>query len=355
DPIWQSFSQLATGVNQGRDVTPANIITQAIELVKIIFDKLDFKAESIMYIICGVIILIAIVFMAIELFIVYIKFFLMNICVFFALTLGALEQFKQIGLNPILSFIKIGIELFFIQGLIALSINSIEMMHVEISKEKTIELILTILATALIFVIVVKQVSGVIESIFQGTIGNNADVASGFKAIAATAMAGAAMATSGAGTIGGAFRAVQAARGLSEENGNSVLGNLAKSAQDTLKTNIDKGIEDLSKNSFGGKMADDLNAKTEDLKAQKENNILGEVGGAEENSNNINSESTYHSPINENLGNGNHIDIENDNTTPQEQDIESKEENDSKENNAEEINSEIEFEEQDKDTKKGEK
>ncbi|RAX58684.1 hypothetical protein CCZ01_02575 [Helicobacter monodelphidis] len=49
DPIWQSFSQLATGVNQGRDVTPANIITQAIELVKIIFDKLNFKAESIIY------------------------------------------------------------------------------------------------------------------------------------------------------------------------------------------------------------------------------------------------------------------------------------------------------------------
>ncbi|RAX57940.1 hypothetical protein CCZ01_04755, partial [Helicobacter monodelphidis] len=107
DPIWQSFSQLATGVNQGRDVTPANIITQAIELVEIIFDKLDlFKAQSIIYIICGVIILIAIVLMAIELFIVYIKFFLINICVFFALTLGALEQFKQIGLNPILSFIN---------------------------------------------------------------------------------------------------------------------------------------------------------------------------------------------------------------------------------------------------------
>lgn len=82
--------------------------------------------DSILKVICGVIILIAFVLMAVDLLIVYLKFFLMNVIVFFALALGGLNHFKQIGLNPVMTAIKVGVELFMIQGLMALSIIIIE-------------------------------------------------------------------------------------------------------------------------------------------------------------------------------------------------------------------------------------
>lgn len=108
-------------------VTPNNIISSAFVAVKGIFDSLEISefGTSLIKILCGLIILIAFTFMAIDLLMVYVKFYLMNVVIYFALALGGLEHYKQIGLNPIVAAIKVGIELFIIQALMSLALNSI--------------------------------------------------------------------------------------------------------------------------------------------------------------------------------------------------------------------------------------
>ncbi|WP_215432245.1 type IV secretion system protein, partial [Campylobacter coli] len=171
--IFNSFSQLATSVNNGTAVSPNNIIIQALSIVRKIIQSMDFwsPGDSILKVIAGVIILIAFVLMAIDLLIVYLKFFLMNVIVFFALALGGLSHFKQIGLNPITTAIKVGVELFMIQGLMALCINMIDTINNEITQNSSVEIILTILTTALIFCMITKMVPGIIEAVFNGSIG----------------------------------------------------------------------------------------------------------------------------------------------------------------------------------------
>ena len=93
--IFNSFSQLATNVNNGTSVTPQNIIEQALNIVGKIVHSMDFwsPGDSFLKVICGVVILIAFLLMAIDLLIVYLKFFLMNVIIYFALALGGLNHF----------------------------------------------------------------------------------------------------------------------------------------------------------------------------------------------------------------------------------------------------------------------
>ncbi|WP_241201394.1 type IV secretion system protein, partial [Campylobacter fetus] len=98
--LFDSFSQLATNVSS-INVTPNTIITNAFDIVMIILNSLDLNiVKSLFKIFAGLIILIAFVLMAIDLLIVYLKFYIMNIIIFFALALSGLERFKEIGLNP---------------------------------------------------------------------------------------------------------------------------------------------------------------------------------------------------------------------------------------------------------------
>ncbi|EAK0652408.1 P-type conjugative transfer protein TrbL, partial [Campylobacter jejuni] len=148
--IFNSFSQLATNVNNGTSVTPQNIIEQALNIVGKIVHSMDFwsPGDSFLKVICGVVILIAFLLMAIDLLIVYLKFFLMNVIIYFALALGGLNHFKQIGLNPIMSAIKIGVELFMIQGLMALCINMIETIDNEVAQNSGVDVVLRIFVTS---------------------------------------------------------------------------------------------------------------------------------------------------------------------------------------------------------------
>ncbi|PVX09594.1 P-type conjugative transfer protein TrbL, partial [Campylobacter jejuni] len=104
-----------------------NIITSGVEILLAIWDSAGLNiAKTLFLLICGLIILFGFLLMAIDLLIVYLKFFLMNVIIYFALALGGLSHFKQIGLNPITTAIKVGIELFMIQGLMGLCITIIE-------------------------------------------------------------------------------------------------------------------------------------------------------------------------------------------------------------------------------------
>ncbi|HEQ3584626.1 TPA: P-type conjugative transfer protein TrbL [Campylobacter coli] len=246
--IFNSFSQLATSVNNGISITPQNIIEQALNLVGKIIQSMDFwsPGDSILKVVAGVIILIAFVLMAIDLLIVYLKFFLMNVIVFFALALGGLSHFKQIGLNPIMTAIKVGVELFMIQGLMALSITMIDVINNEITQKSTANVILQILVVALIFCMITKMVPGIIEAVFNGSIGESAGASAGFRAVATMAAGAAAGAAVGAV---GATRAMNAAKALHLAEGGAggmdlvkgVAKNLAGAGGEHLRDNLTRG------------------------------------------------------------------------------------------------------------------
>ncbi|EAJ3374551.1 P-type conjugative transfer protein TrbL [Campylobacter coli] len=246
--IFNSFSQLATSVNNGISITPQNIIEQALNLVGKIIQSMDFwsPGDSILKVVAGVIILIAFVLMAIDLLIVYLKFFLMNVIVFFALALGGLSHFKQIGLNPIMTAIKVGVELFMIQGLMALSITMIDVINNEITQKSTADVILQILVVAFIFCMITKMVPGIIEAVFNGSIGESAGASAGFRAVATMAAGAAAGAAVGAV---GATRAMNAAKALHLAEGGAggmdlvkgVAKNLAGAGGEHLRDNLTRG------------------------------------------------------------------------------------------------------------------
>lgn len=245
--LFNSFSQLATGVSNGIKITPSNIVTSGVEILLSIWEAAGLNlAKTLFLLICGLIILIGFLLMAIDLLIVYLKFFLMNVIVFFALALGGLNHFKQIGLNPIMTAIKIGIELLMIQGLMALAINITNSAFKEIAQNLTIDLTLQILVIALIFCMITKMIPGIIEAVFNGSIGESAGAAAGFRAVA-TMAAGAA--TGAAVGAVGVTRAMNAAKALHLAEGGAggmdlvkgVAKNLASAGGEHLRDNLTRG------------------------------------------------------------------------------------------------------------------
>ncbi|WP_233939247.1 P-type conjugative transfer protein TrbL [Campylobacter coli] len=245
--LFNSFSQLATGVSNGIKITPSNIVTSGVEILLSIWEAAGLNlAKTLFLLICGLIILIGFLLMAIDLLIVYLKFFLMNVIVFFALALGGLNHFKQIGLNPIMTAIKIGIELLMIQGLMALAINITNSAFKEIAQNLTIDLTLQILVIALIFCMITKMVPGIIEAVFNGSIGESAGASAGFRAVA-TMAAGAA--TGAAVGAVGVTRAMNAAKALHLAEGGAggmdlvkgVAKNLASAGGEHLRDNLTRG------------------------------------------------------------------------------------------------------------------
>ncbi|ECO5370392.1 P-type conjugative transfer protein TrbL [Campylobacter coli] len=245
--LFNSFSQLATGVSNGIKITPSNIVTSGVEILLSIWEAAGLNlAKTLFLLICGLIILIGFLLMAIDLLIVYLKFFLMNVIVFFALALGGLNHFKQIGLNPIMTAIKIGIELLMIQGLMALAINITNSAFKEIAQNLTIDLTLQILVIALIFCMITKMVPGIIEAVFNGSIGESAGASAGFRAVATMAAGAAAGAAVGAV---GATRAMNAAKALHLAEGGAggmdlvkgVAKNLAGAGGEHLRDNLTRG------------------------------------------------------------------------------------------------------------------
>ena len=245
--IFDSFSQLATNVNHGTHITPSNIITSGVEILLAIWDSAGLNiAKTLFLLICGLIILFGFLLMAIDLLIVYLKFFLMNIIVFFTLTLGGLTHFKQIGLNPIMTAIKVGVELFMIQGIMAFCINVTNSSFKEISADLTVDLTLQILVLALIFCMITKMIPGLVEAVFNGTIGESAGASAGFRAVMATT---AGVVTGAAVGAVGATRAIKAAKDLHVAEGGAggmdlvkgVAKNLATASGEHLRDNLTKG------------------------------------------------------------------------------------------------------------------
>ncbi|BEK48766.1 P-type conjugative transfer protein TrbL [Campylobacter coli] len=290
--IFNSFSQLATNVNNGIDVKPNNIISTAIDVVITILQSASIfsPVQSFFIAISGIIILISFLLMAIDLLIVYLKFFLMNVIVFFALALGGLNHFKQIGLNPIMTAIKVGVELFMIQGLMGICFTMIGAIANEINQNITIENILIALVTPVIFCIITKMIPGIIEAVFNGSIGESAGAAAGFRAVA-TMAAGAAVGAA-AGAVG-ITRAMNAAKALHLAEGGKggmdlvkgVAKNLASAGAEHLRDNLTKGR-------MPNQMANRLQEKLKDIQGKTSEGGISSGSPKEE---------SYQSGINPNI------------------------------------------------------
>ncbi|EAK0327760.1 P-type conjugative transfer protein TrbL [Campylobacter coli] len=266
--IFNSFSQLATNVNNGIDVKPNNIISTAIDVVITILQSASIfsPVQSFFIAISGIIILISFLLMAIDLLIVYLKFFLMNVIVFFALALGGLNHFKQIGLNPIMTAIKVGVELFMIQGLMGICFTMIGAIANEINQNITIENILIALVTPVIFCIITKMIPGIIEAVFNGSIGESAGASAGFRAVA-TMAAGAA--TGAAVGAVGVTRAMNAAKALHLAEGGAGGMDLVKGVAKHLATSGGEHLRDnLTKGRMPHQMANRLQEKLKDIQGK---------------------------------------------------------------------------------------
>lgn len=273
--LLDSFSQLATNAT-GTAVLPETIITSGAEIILGIWDATGWNIPKTLFLLlCGLIILFGFVLMAIDLLIAYLKFYIMNIIIFFALALSGLERFKEIGLNPVMTAIKVGVELFMIQAFMGLCVNITDKAFYELSQNMTVDLILQIVIIALIFCMITKMIPGLIEAVFNGSIGDSAGSAAGFRAVAA--MAAGAVATGVAGAVG-VTRAMNAAKALHLAEGGKGGMDLVKGVAKNLATT---GGEHLKDNFRHGRMPNDIaNRLQEKAKSTMNSNLSGGFGGS---------------------------------------------------------------------------
>jgi len=283
DYIQNSFSILSHQAS-GHIVTPDNVITGAIDIFTTIWEGISVFSpfKNLVVLLVGVLIVLAFVFMAIDLMIVYIKFYLMQVVIYFALALGGMEHFRQTAFNPILTAVKVGIELFVIQAMMGFAMSHIQNIVLELQTNMDIELIMQALVTSMIFAVVTKLVPTVIEAVMSGGIGDTHMTSSGFKQVAAmTAGAVVGATASGVANTVGVTRAMQAAMDLHEAKGgdSSFMGTakgmakeMGSAYSDHLKGNFVKGRTSNS-------MANVMEEKFKNMNNSKDPNMSGTISG----------------------------------------------------------------------------
>lgn len=281
DILKMGFNKLATNTTY-IEITPATILSKALSIVGAIFDSMDFwsPGDSFLKAIIGVIVLAAFCLMAIDLLIVYLKFYLLNIICYFAFALGGLSHFKQLGLNPVLAAIKIGIELFLISAFMGLCVKfMIDLINAKIN----IEYLMSILAMALIFCMITKMIPGMIEAVMNGGIGETAGASASFRAVAATAAGIAAGVAIGGGSK--TIRALSEANKLNNATGaNEGKGKFGKFGN-AIKTAYNETKEQHKANFGRTQVSESLREKTRAAQASKaEGTISGDKNNNKNNS-----------------------------------------------------------------------
>lgn len=274
--LYTGFHQLALNVTY-INITPSTILDKALSIVGAIIKSMSVMSigDSLFKIIIGIIVLIAFCLMAIDLLIVYLKFYLLNIICYFAFALGGLSHFKQLGLNPVLAAVKIGIELFLISAFMGLCVN---FMIDLIDKEINTDYLMSLLVMALIFCMITKMIPGMIEAVMNGGIGETAGASASFRAVTA---ASAGIATGiAAGIVAGSSktaRVLNEAKKLNDATGfNEGKRTLSKTAG-AFKTAYNEIKEDYKSNFGKTQISESLREKTRKAQASSaEGTISGE-------------------------------------------------------------------------------
>jgi len=237
DTIPQSFGRLADNINAlPQRITPDAILEQGFNIVSTIWEGTswyDSFGDSVGLMIAGLIILLAFILMTAIFFTVLVKLYFLLVGAYFILALGGLSYTRTMGVNAIIAVFKAGFELFFIKLILGFSLNTITIMVANVGRDNNS--IMAMIGISILIAALVSMVSGLVESLTNGTLGTNGNLAVNTKA----AMMGA-----GSGAIGGAMASmaqVQSANnsssGSSSESSNgSDSGNFMKTSKQVAQT-----------------------------------------------------------------------------------------------------------------------
>lgn len=296
--IPDSFAMLAnnaTGVN----IAPDTILEQAFIIVKAIWGGIGFSFDSIGLVLAGIIVLIAFTLMTAQLFITIVKIYALMAGAYIVLALGGLTQTRSYAINPIISIIKAGMELFFIKVFLGLSVTTIQEMAVNVGTDNNS--IMAMVAISVLLASLVQMVPGMVESLLSGHFAGNSTSGMGTAKVVAAAAMGGAIGTT-AGVISG-NSAISAAKDLSAAGQGSTFGNLAKAAGSDAMNTI-TGANKYASGNMGIRMSNNMNHKSDILKENNSSSInvpKNDFKDAIKSAKSESSNSEYISSINENI------------------------------------------------------
>jgi len=254
--IPDSGLDIAERVNGGIAVTPDYVFVKAIELAVKIFSEMDAwsPALSLGYALVGIISFLSFLWMAVKLFITWVKICFILALAPFAFALGALGYTRSMAFNPFIILIKTTFEFVIILMVIGLVCNLVMGGEYVAKLEKNWGSLLSLLGIVFICMSVVEMSGGIIEGLFNGSIIGNSMAGLGAAKLAAAAAAGAAAgaATGGVGGVG----TVKAAASLAKEQ----LG--AGASKGAIAGQTAQNIGKALFGDFRNKMAGEVNRGT---------------------------------------------------------------------------------------------
>lgn len=309
--IPDSFAILANSAS-GVNIAPDTILEQSFIIVKAIWDGIGLSFESIGLVLAGIIVLIAFALMAAQLFITIVKIYALMAGAYIVFALGGLTQTRSYAINPIISIIKAGMELFFIKVFLGLSVSTIQNMAVNVGTDNNS--VIAMIGISVLLASLVHMVPGMVESLLSGHFAGNSTAGLGTAKVVAAAAVGGAMGVT-AGAISGSS-AINAAKELSGSGQGSTLGNLAKAAgSDAINTIT--GANKYAAGNMGVRMANSMSNQSDILNsAQDLNNAKKESGSSSSSSSIFSGSNNLDGAIKSaNGGGGNTSSSENGNST----------------------------------------
>lgn len=279
--IINSFTKTANLVIKSQVITPESVVDIALNIGETMIDHAGITATGLTFLFASIVCLICILFMALDLILAYLKYYMLLPISFFALALGGLENFRTMAFNPLLTTLKIGVEIFLVTGLIGISTDFIHQLGKAIDAKATVTLALQAISVSFLCCLATKMVSSLVEAVFAGSIGDRANAGAGFRAVAAAAMGAAgtaaAVAKGGASAGLGVARTLKAAKALNQAEGTHTgLGSTLKTAGKAhfgeIKNNT---LTSMGQKSNLHSAADSLNSKRD---AVNSGNIGGGAG-----------------------------------------------------------------------------
>lgn len=278
--IMGGFTALNNQVLQSTAVTPESVVDVAVEIGSTLLNVGGITSMAgVAFLFSSFIVMICVLFMALDLILAWLKYYMLLPISFFCLALGGLENFRQLAFNPIMTTIKIGVEIFLVTGLIGISIDYINKIADAVKTHASTNLALQAICVAFLCCLATKMVSSLVEAVFSGGIGDRANAGAGFRAVAAAgsaALGTASYVAAKGGLAGiGVSRTLSAAKALNKAEGTHTgIGSTIKGAMKGYYGEKKESIvSGLDKRSTLNSTSSTLKGKTQGI---KESNIGGE-------------------------------------------------------------------------------
>jgi P-type conjugative transfer protein TrbL len=199
DLIPKSFAQMANSMTSVT-IQPDTILEQGYKIVGKLWKGtswLSSPGDSLSLVFAGIIILFGFIVMTAQLFMVKVKLYFLILGSYFMLALGGLGYTRSMGVSAIIAVFKAGFELFFITLILGFSIVVINQMAANVGTDNNS--IMAMIGTSILIAYLTTMVNGLVESLTNGTLGGNGNLAGSVK----NTMQGA-----GQGAVGGASGAM---------------------------------------------------------------------------------------------------------------------------------------------------